>query len=104
MQHFRERFRCFYYARARHHVNIRRDREDAMVASPRPVLGFGPDESDHAALVLFGDADGIRHVAHVDDDVGIARHDFFGARRRDKRPWRRGNTFSPPAISITSFR
>ena len=40
-------------------------------------VGMPFPQGDDVAFMLFGDADGIGHVAHIDDHFGIARHDFF---------------------------
>ena len=82
--------------------NIRGDGEDAMLlhgcqrSHPLP-------QSHHLALVRRGHVHGVGHVAHVDNHLRIARQNFFqrtlgyceGASRK---------TFSPPAVSMISFR
>ena len=76
MKHLREGLCRLDHARAGHHENIRRDGEHAMLLHGGEIRDTIPQRDD-AALMFLGDADRIRHIAHVDDHLGVARHHFF---------------------------
>ena len=64
------------HARAGHDVNIRSDREDAMLLHGGEGRQATP-QGDHFALVALGHVHGVGHVAHVEDDFRVARDHFF---------------------------
>ena len=76
VEHLRECFCRVDCARAWHYENIRRDSEHAMLLHCGKIRNAIP-ERDHVALMFFGDANGVRHIAHVDDYFRIARHHLF---------------------------
>src|SRR4051794_30253339 len=71
----------FDHAGTGHDKNVRGNGMHALVPH-RGDGGITSPELDYRALVLFGNAGGIGHVAHIEDDLRAARENFLSRNLR----------------------